>query len=72
MSIFLLLEAIYQGSKRLGDVCSFTGRIPEEGDRMYLNALDNQVIPDLEMISLNYLPGNVPLDVKFTLESNSS
>ena len=39
---------------------------------MYLNALDNQVIPDSEMISLNYLPDNVPLDAKFLLESNSS
>ena len=33
---------------------------------MYLNALENQVVPDSEMISLNYLPVNVPLNVKFT------
>ena len=39
---------------------------------MYLNALDNQVVPYSEMISLNYLPDNVPLDVKFLLESYSS
>ena len=37
------------------------GRILEEGDRMYLNALDNQVIPD-----------NVPLDAKFTVFSNQT
>ena len=48
-------------------------RIFEEGDIMYLNALDNQVIPFSEMRSLNYLPNNynVPLDAKFILESNS-
>ena len=34
---------------------------------MYLNALNNQVVPDSEMISLNNLPDDVPLDVKFTL-----
>ena len=38
---------------------------------MYLNALDNQVNLYSEMISLNYLP-DVPLDVKFILESNIS
>ena len=49
-------------------------RIFEEGDRMYLNALENQVIPYSEMRSLNYLPNNynVPLNVKFILEPNSS
>ena len=52
-------------------------RILEEGDRMYLNALDNQVIPYSEIISLNlnymYLATeNVPVDVKFILKSNSS
>ena len=31
------------------------------------NALDNQVVPDSEIISLNYLPDNVPLNEKFTL-----
>ena len=48
-------------------------RIFEEGDIMYLNALENQVIPFSEMRSLNYLPNNynVPLDAKFILESNS-
>ena len=35
--------------------------------RMYLNALDNQVVPDSEIISLNYLPDNVPWNAKFTL-----
>ena len=35
--------------------------------RMYLNALDNQVVPDSEIISLNYLPDNMPLNAKFTL-----
>ena len=35
--------------------------------RMYLNALENQVVPDLEMISLNYLSDNVPLNMKFIL-----
>ena len=35
--------------------------------RMYLNALENQVVPDSKMISLNYLPDNVPLNEKFTL-----
>ena len=39
---------------------------------MYLIALDNQVIPYLEIMSHNYLPDNVSLDVKFILESNSS
>lgn len=39
---------------------------------MFLNALNNQVIQDSEMISLNYLPDNVPLDSKFIIESNSS
>ena len=35
---------------------------------MYLNALDNQVLQDSEMISLNYLPSDsVPLNAKFTL-----
>ena len=34
---------------------------------MYLNALDNHVVSDSEMISLNYLPDNVPFDTKFTL-----
>ena len=34
---------------------------------MYLNALGNQVVPDSEMISLNYLPNNILLDTKFTL-----
>ena len=48
------------------------GRILEEGDRMYLNALDNQVIPYSDMISLNYLPNNVPLDAKFTVFSNQT
>ena len=38
-------------------------RILEEGDR---------VNPYSEMISLNYLPDNVPFDAKFILESNSS
>ena len=38
---------------------------------MYLNALDNQINLYSEMISLNYLPDNVPLDAKFILESNS-
>ena len=34
---------------------------------MYLrNALENQVVPDSEMISLNYLTNNVLLDTKFT------
>ena len=49
-------------------------RIFEEGDRMYLNALENQVIPYSEMRSLNCLPNNynVPLDAKIILESNSS
>ena len=37
-------------------------RILEEVHRMYLNALDNQVNLYSEMISLNYLPDNVPLD----------
>ena len=55
-------------------MCSFTSslwhsqtndRILEEGDRMYMNALDNQVIPYSEMILLNYLPDDVPLDSKF-------
>ena len=46
-------------------------RILEEGDGIYLNALDNQVNLYSEMILLNYLPDNVPLDAKFTLESNS-
>jgi hypothetical protein len=27
-----------------------------EGDKMYLNALGNRVIPDAETLSLNYLP----------------
>ena len=31
---------------------------------MYLNALENQVVPDSKMISLNYLPDNVPLNEK--------
>ena len=39
---------------------------------MYLIALDNQVIPYSEIMSHNYLPDNVSLDVKFILESNSS
>ena len=39
---------------------------------MYLNAFDNQVVPDSEIISLNYLPDNMPLNVKFTFESNIS
>ena len=39
---------------------------------MYCNALDNQVIPYSKIISLNYLPDDVPLDAKFILESNSS
>ena len=39
-----------------------------EGDRIYLNALDKQVIPYSE-ISLNYLLDDVPLDAKFILES---
>ena len=47
-------------------------RILEKGDRMYLNALDTQVIRYSEMIShrisLNYLPDNVSLDAKFILE----
>ena len=47
-------------------------RVLEEGDRMFLNALNNQVIQDSEMISLNYLPDIVPLDSKFIIESNSS
>ena len=34
---------------------------------MYLNALENQVVPDSEMISLNYLP-----DSEVYVESNSS
>ena len=38
---------------------------------MYLNALDNQVIPYSEMILLNYLPDDVLLDAKFILETNS-
>ena len=46
-------------------------RILEEGDGIYLNALDNQVNLYSEMILLNYLPDNVPLDAKFTVESNS-
>ena len=37
-----------------------------------MNALDNQVIPYLEMMSLSYLPDDVPSDAKFILESNSS
>ena len=40
--------------------------------RMYLNALDNQVVPDLEITSLNYLPDNVPLNAKFTLNQNET
>ena len=48
-------------------------RILEDEERMYLNALNIQVVPDSEMISLNYLPDNVPLDAKFTsLTSRSS
>ena len=47
-------------------------RILEEVHRMYLNALDSQANLYSEMISLNYLPDNVPLDAKFILESNSS
>ena len=39
----------------------------EEEDRMYFNALDNQVVPGSELISPNYLPDNAPLDAKFTL-----
>ena len=39
---------------------------------MYSNALDNQINLYSEIISLNYLPDNVPLDAKFILESNSS
>ena len=39
---------------------------------MYFNALDNLVNLYSEMISLNYLSDNVPLDAKFILESNSS
>ena len=35
-------------------------RILEEGDGIYLNALDNQVNLFSEMILLNYLPDNVP------------
>ena len=34
---------------------------------MYLNAFDNQVVPDSEIISLNYLPENVPLNASFLL-----
>ena len=34
--------------------------------RIFLNALENQVVPDSEMISLNYLLDNVPLNAKFT------
>ena len=41
--------------------------LEEEEDRMHLNLLDNKVVPDLEMILLNYLPDDVPLDAKFTL-----
>ena len=43
-----------------------------EGDRMYLSALNNQVVPYSDMISLNCLPDDIPLDAKFVLESNSS
>ena len=43
-------------------------RILEEGDRMYVNALDNQINLYSEMILLNYLPDNVPFGVKFILE----
>ena len=39
---------------------------------MFLNTLNNQVIQDSEMISLNYLTDNDPLDSKFIIESNSS
>ena len=35
-------------------------RILEEGDRMYLNALDNQVNLYSEMIPLNYVPAVYP------------
>ena len=42
-------------------------RILEEVHRMYLNALDNQANLYSEMISLNYLPDDVPLDAKFIL-----
>ena len=35
--------------------------------RVFLNTLDNQVVPYSEIISLNYLPNNVPLIAKFTL-----
>ena len=41
--------------------------LKKKTDRIYLNALDNQVVPDSETISLNYLPDNVPFDAKFTL-----
>ena len=35
---------------------------------MYLNALDNQILQDSEMISLTICPGdNVPLNAKFSL-----
>ena len=37
--------------------------------KMHLNAFDNQVLEDSEMISLNYIyrGDNVPLNAKFTL-----
>ena len=48
----------------------------EEGDSMYLNALDNEAtvfqIQRWYHFFYMYLPDNVPLDVKFILESNSS
>ena len=34
---------------------------------MYLNAFDNQIVPDSEIISLNYLPENVPLNASLLL-----
>jgi hypothetical protein len=63
MSLFALLYAQVHPVRQWGRYT--INQILIEGDRMYLNALDNHEIPDSETISLQYLPNRLNCSSSF-------